>query len=353
MEDHYLEQLSKVLIYTEDTDITPEERIKFFHIRRYLFTLSLLFLSAAVFNGIVIKQTNFSIYYGLGSALMMIAVLARFRIFKFYVFIFIIGVYIAILFSSIQFGISVGNMMFFVGAITAIRIFYDPQKTKGQIALLVGIGILFFTICIVINGQLNITQNKNISDKDLSLLNVHDKILSMAFLINNLVFFVLIKRAESLPVDTNENKMYSAINTNEDLDTNHTFVEKSINPEDSRIDYELIEKKQELAPEVGLSVNDNQKHDLCALIIEKNPLFLYEFRKEHPILTDNIIRLHQVSTTDLRFCALIFLDYSSKEIATHLNLSYRTVQSKKNKLRKKFGLVQYADLYEYIKGLNH
>ena len=66
--------------------------------------------------------------------------------------------------------------------------------------------------------------------------------------------------------------------------------------------------------------------------------FLKKVKKAHPVLTPN----------DLRLCAYLRLNLSSKEIAPLLNISSRSVEIKRYRLRKKMELEHEKSLVEYI-----
>jgi ligand-binding sensor domain-containing protein/DNA-binding CsgD family transcriptional regulator len=66
--------------------------------------------------------------------------------------------------------------------------------------------------------------------------------------------------------------------------------------------------------------------------------FLKKVKKLHPLLTPN----------DLRLCAYLRLNLSSKEIAPLLNISVRSVEIKRYRLRKKMDLQHELGLVEYI-----
>ena len=66
--------------------------------------------------------------------------------------------------------------------------------------------------------------------------------------------------------------------------------------------------------------------------------FLKKIKGEHPSLTSN----------DLRLCAYLRLNLSSKEIAPLLNISPRSVEVKRYRLRKKMNLAHDASLTDYI-----
>ncbi len=66
--------------------------------------------------------------------------------------------------------------------------------------------------------------------------------------------------------------------------------------------------------------------------------FLNKIKKQHPELTAN----------DLKFCAFLRLNLSSKEIAPLLNISVRSVEIKRYRLRKKLKLEHSDNLVDYI-----
>lgn len=66
--------------------------------------------------------------------------------------------------------------------------------------------------------------------------------------------------------------------------------------------------------------------------------FLKKVKQQHPLLTPN----------DLRLCAYLRLNLSSKEIAPLLNISVRSVEIKRYRLRKKMDLSHEQGLVEYI-----
>ena len=66
--------------------------------------------------------------------------------------------------------------------------------------------------------------------------------------------------------------------------------------------------------------------------------FLKKIGEKHPELTPN----------DLRLCAYLRLNLSSKEIAPLLNISYRSVEVKRYRLRKKMKLKASQGLIKYI-----
>ena len=69
--------------------------------------------------------------------------------------------------------------------------------------------------------------------------------------------------------------------------------------------------------------------------------FLYNLGKNHPTLTEE----------ERKICGLIFLNYKNKEMATTLNLSLRSVENCRYRIRKKMDLETITSLQQYIQSL--
>lgn len=123
----------------------------------------------------------------------------------------------------------------------------------------------------------------------------------------------LIKKNEFLGNVKNELKK---INTNNDLNSVIKIIDKNIN---NTNDWELFEE----------AFNNADKD------------FLKKVKSKHPSLTSN----------DLRLCAYLRLNLSSKEIAPLLNISVRSVEVKRYRLRKKMELAHDTSLTDYILAL--
>jgi len=121
----------------------------------------------------------------------------------------------------------------------------------------------------------------------------------------------------------------------------------------------LIKKNEFLSrikDEVNLASNNDKNLKHVIKIIDKNlnnnddwhafeeafnnadKDFLKKIKSENPSLTSN----------DLRLCAYLRLNLSSKEIAPLLNISSRSVEVKRYRLRKKMNLAHDASLTDYI-----
>ena len=69
--------------------------------------------------------------------------------------------------------------------------------------------------------------------------------------------------------------------------------------------------------------------------------FMYNLEKNYPTITEE----------ERKICALIFLNYKNKEIATSLNLSIRSVENHRYRIRKKMNIETNISLYAYFQQL--
>jgi len=86
---------------------------------------------------------------------------------------------------------------------------------------------------------------------------------------------------------------------------------------------------------------DKDRDTFELFVNEKNDLFYSNLRNKYPRLTPNEVRL----------TALIRLDLSSKEIASILNISSKSVEMNRYRLRKKLQLSAKVNLSEFIRGI--
>ena len=77
------------------------------------------------------------------------------------------------------------------------------------------------------------------------------------------------------------------------------------------------------------------------------------FQENFDLIHENFFRRLQekypaLTPTDLKLCALLRLNYSSKEIANMLNLTVRGAESARYRLRKKLNLSEEVNLVSFM-----
>jgi len=105
-----------------------------------------------------------------------------------------------------------------------------------------------------------------------------------------------------------------------------------------------------------LQLEDNATRKELARVIDKNlsnnsdwEFFKEAFNNADKDFLNKIKSLHSnLTANDLKFCAFLRLNLSSKEIAPLLNISVRSVEIKRYRLRKKLELEHSENLIDYI-----
>lgn len=114
---------------------------------------------------------------------------------------------------------------------------------------------------------------------------------------------------------------------------------------------ELIEVKSTETDELKKKINSSFD-EVANLAKANDPFFLVRFKEVYPEFYNNLISRHpNLSDHDMKFCAYIRLDLSTKEIVEFENISKRTVEAKKYRLKKKLELSTETDLTKWIKEL--
>lgn len=92
--------------------------------------------------------------------------------------------------------------------------------------------------------------------------------------------------------------------------------------------------------------------DVILLAKNNDSSFLIRFQEVYPnVCKKPLERNPKLVNTELSLCAMIWLNFSSKDIAQYTNVQPKTVQTKKYRLRKKLDLPEATNLYLWIKDL--
>lgn len=113
----------------------------------------------------------------------------------------------------------------------------------------------------------------------------------------------------------------------------------------------IAEKDSELATlEEKLS---DAAIEVIELAKKNDDAFLIRFNELYPDFIRDLYMSHpRLTHSEYSFCVLIYLHFTSKEIAQILCVEHRSVQTRKNRLRKKLGIPSETDLYQYLKTLD-
>ncbi|UGU16841.1 hypothetical protein LS482_02970 [Sinomicrobium kalidii] len=92
--------------------------------------------------------------------------------------------------------------------------------------------------------------------------------------------------------------------------------------------------------------------EVVTLAKENDPGFLTRFQEVYPEVCAKLLEINpRLRNTELTFCAMIWLNFSAKEIARYTFVQPKTIQVKKYRLRKKLGILADEYIYIWIRGL--
>lgn len=90
-------------------------------------------------------------------------------------------------------------------------------------------------------------------------------------------------------------------------------------------------------------------NEVVGLAKNNDPSFLGKFKQVYPDLYGKITNLEvKLTDSEITLCAMIWLKFSTKEIAQFTFVQHKTVQIKKYRLRKKLSLPKGEDLYKWM-----
>lgn len=100
------------------------------------------------------------------------------------------------------------------------------------------------------------------------------------------------------------------------------------------------------------SINDVKFQKLIELLKGNNPEFLVMFKELYPDFVNRIKTLDpNIRSSELSFCAMLYLNYSTKDIAEITFVTVRAVQIRKNRLRKKYNINSDVDINKWMRNL--
>ena len=199
--------------------------------------------------------------------------------------------------------------------------------------------ILYIVILLIVAYRINKAYKNYYKEKEQNLIDENNLLLEIKELESEQQLMKLRNEQLSQDVDSKSRELavstMSLINKNELLTVIKEDLKKTNDDGGSRNIKSVI-----------LAINKNiSEEDTWRVFKEAfdtaDKDFLKKVKLAHPLLTPN----------DLRLCAYLRLNLSSKEIAPLLNISVRSIEIKRYRLRKKMELTHEQGLVEYILGI--
>jgi tetratricopeptide (TPR) repeat protein len=112
-------------------------------------------------------------------------------------------------------------------------------------------------------------------------------------------------------------------------------------------DETILEKNSQLM-QLESKVNDAFE-EVLELAKNDDPAFLARFKEVYPEFYNNLTSAYpDLTISQLRFCAMLRLNFSTKEIAYYHHTTVRGIQTKKTRLRKQLNLNSEEDLNKWM-----
>lgn len=122
--------------------------------------------------------------------------------------------------------------------------------------------------------------------------------------------------------------------------------------------YEQKRRLEELVEELDKKVqtskdkNEVKIEDVVQLAMQNDISFIPVFKMNFPDFYDRLLEINPAMTAEeFKFCTLLKLGFSTKDISTYNHITVRSVQTRKSRLRKSFTIPSELDLYTWIETL--
>ncbi|PWN66159.1 tetratricopeptide repeat protein [Chryseobacterium oncorhynchi] len=100
-------------------------------------------------------------------------------------------------------------------------------------------------------------------------------------------------------------------------------------------------------------MNDKSLDEIMELGRRNDPEFLNQFKEAYPELINKLLQINpNLEDSELAFCAMLKLHFTSKEIASYTLIQHRTVQQKKYRIRKRLNIPTETDIYQFFDDLD-
>ena len=76
--------------------------------------------------------------------------------------------------------------------------------------------------------------------------------------------------------------------------------------------------------------------------------FHNHFLSQHKVDLKKALNIYDLSDTEFKICSLIFLDFNSKDISKILNITKKSVDAQKYRIKKKIGIEKEEKLKDFI-----
>lgn len=99
-------------------------------------------------------------------------------------------------------------------------------------------------------------------------------------------------------------------------------------------------------------VHDTRFEQVVDLAKKNDSSFLAKFRELYPEYIQKLLEINpSLENSELVLCAMLKLNFSSKEISNYMFIQHKSTQQKKSRLRKRLNISSDTDLYQFLGSL--
>ncbi|MDN3694553.1 hypothetical protein QWZ06_20915 [Chryseobacterium tructae] len=99
-------------------------------------------------------------------------------------------------------------------------------------------------------------------------------------------------------------------------------------------------------------LEDKNTEELIELARKNDSFFIIKFREVYPHFIAKLLTINpDLENSELVFCAMLKLNFSSKEIAQNMTIQHTSVQKRKSRVRKRLNISSDVDIYDFLNQL--
>ncbi|CAM3666677.1 Two component regulator three Y domain-containing protein [Elizabethkingia occulta] len=288
-------------------------------INKYLYFLFCIFLTFSLFTGLFLNDIPVSLFLiFISFSFLLIRKIKKSDCSKKVLNILVGTIIIALAFHISFFHVynskEVGDEYFYFSLLFAIPFFFDYKTQRNIVYALLLVVLLNFVV--VESFDLNfIPRNSFVTNSEYRVLKLVNILMSVTILLFHIGFIA-------------------------DKDHKIKFLIKNINSKKLRI-ADLTAANKELSKKIVIiqDLVQNKVKEIIDLAEQKSPLFLEKFQLFFPDFIPALLKINpNLVSSELQMCALIKLEFRTKDIAVCTDSSVKSVESRKYRVKKKLNI---------------
>ena len=201
---------------------------------------------------------------------------------------------------------------------------------------------------------------QDLTQKDKQIEEAHSKIhtykIILPIILTGCIIFIILYRRNKIRARQNQQgmeKLSEELQTKEEKITDTAVYFHEMRNIVSSVIAQLKETEKNISTEKGNQAIRKSCQQLNEIISENSAFFNNLIDVEYGDFLKKISRRYpKLSPTEKRVCAMLSSDFSTKEIASVLNCSDRSLNNTRSRIRKKLGIPEGASLSDFLKNLD-